>query len=161
MSQFQFNLFAALALFAAAPACAQPVEGHLQKAERVTERVHVMRQPDRIWSAVVGNVTIIEQSDGVVLVDTGGTPGEGERVAAQVKAMTAKPVKAVAITHWHNDHPLGLSAILTHWPQARVIASPGTVTGMTKVMAKNVGLLKPDPALDTARLQRWVLRPPE
>ena len=133
-------------------ACAQPAPGHLMDPERVTDRVHVMRQPDRIWSAVIGNVTIVEQSDGVVLIDSGGTLADGAQVAAAVRSLTSKPVKAVAITHWHNDHPLGVRGILARWPKARIIATEAAKKRMIEVMGKNVGISRNDPRLDTVRL---------
>ena len=52
-------LGAGLLLLSPLSACAQPAPGHLMDPERVTDRIHVMRQPDRIWSAVIGNVTIV------------------------------------------------------------------------------------------------------
>jgi glyoxylase-like metal-dependent hydrolase (beta-lactamase superfamily II) len=74
----------------------------------------------------IGNVTIIEQSDGLVLVDTGGSPGSARRIAAEIRRLSRKPVKAVVITHWHGDHPQGLSEILKAWPKARTIATRAT-----------------------------------
>lgn len=133
-------------------ACAQPAPGHLMDPERVADRIHVMRQPDRIWSAVIGNVTLVEQSDGIVLIDSGGTLADGKQVAAAVRSLTSKPVKAVAITHWHNDHPLGVRGILAEWPSARIIATGAAKRRMIEVMGRNVGIGRNDPALDTARL---------
>ena len=152
------NAFHSLAVLGAAlllpplAACAQPAPGHLMDPERVTDRVHVMRQPDRLWSAVIGNVTIVEQSDGVVLIDSGGTLADGRQVAAAVRRLTSKPVKAVAITHWHNDHPLGVRGILEKWPGARIIATESAKRRMIQVMGRNVAVGRNDPRLDTARL---------
>jgi glyoxylase-like metal-dependent hydrolase (beta-lactamase superfamily II) len=140
----------------AAAAAQTSVYGHPQAAERVTDRLHVMRQPDRVWSAVVGNVAIIEQSDGVVLFDTGASLADGKRVVSQVKALTRKPVKAVVLSHWHGDHPMGLPAILEQWPRVRIIATTPTAAGLREIMSKNVGLLRPDPALDAAKYQRAI-----
>jgi glyoxylase-like metal-dependent hydrolase (beta-lactamase superfamily II) len=153
------TLFRPLAVLGAAmlvlpplSACAQPAPGHLMDPERVADLVHVMRQPDRIWSAVIGNVTIVEQSDGVVLIDSGGTLADGRQVASAVRSLTSKPVKAVAITHWHNDHPLGVRGILERWPGARIIATEAAKERMIGVMGRNVGVGRNDPKLDTARL---------
>jgi glyoxylase-like metal-dependent hydrolase (beta-lactamase superfamily II) len=127
-------------------------DGRLMPPERVANGVWVMRQPDRLWAAVIGNVTIVDQRDGIVLIDTGGTIADGKDVVAAVRQLTSKPIKAVAITHWHNDHPLGLSAILTAFPRARVISTAATrefIASETKV-----GVGKADPELDAARLKR-------
>ncbi len=71
-------------------------------------------------------MTVVEQSEGLVVVDTGGSPGAGRRVVELIRSVTAKPVKAVILTHWHGDHPLGLPSILEAWPGARVIAHEQT-----------------------------------
>jgi glyoxylase-like metal-dependent hydrolase (beta-lactamase superfamily II) len=152
LGRFAAAAFAVL-LLPQATACAEgPVEGYLQPAERVTAHVHVMRQPDRIWSAVIGNVTLVEQADGIVVIDSGGTLADGRRVAAEVRRLGSKPVKAIAITHWHNDHPLGVGAIAKEWPRARIIATEATRRRMIEVMGKNVGVGRNDPALDAARV---------
>lgn len=146
---------AAFLLWAAAlgpPAPAQPVDGHLGVPERVADRVHVMRQPDRLWAVVIGNVTIVEQSRGIVLIDTGGTPRDGRDVVAAVRRLSDRPVTAVVLTHWHNDHPLGLRPILAAWPRARIIATEATRRGMIERMGQNVGVGRPNPAYDARRL---------
>lgn len=145
-------LGAALLALPPLSACAQPAPGHLMDPERVADRIHAMRQPDRIWSAVIGNVTIVEQSDGVVLIDSGGTLADGRQVAAAVRALTSKPVKAVAITHWHNDHPLGVRGILEAWPGARIVSTGAAKRRMIEVMGRNVAVGRNDPKLNTARL---------
>jgi len=114
-------------------ASGQPVAGpshYLQAAEQVAPRVHVLRQPVPAFAGVIGNVTVIEQSDGLVLVDSGASFGTGRRVVEQVRRISALPVKAVVITHWHNDHPLGLAAILEAWPEAEVIAHAATIADL-------------------------------
>ncbi|HEX8622044.1 MAG TPA: MBL fold metallo-hydrolase [Allosphingosinicella sp.] len=152
MLRFLAVLSAACLMLPPLSACAQAAPGHLMAPEKVTDRIHVMRQPDRIWSAVIGNVTIVEQSDGVVLIDSGGTLADGRQVAAAVRALTSKPVKAVAITHWHNDHPLGVRGIIERWPRARIIATEAARRRMIEVMGRNVAIGRNDPRLDTARL---------
>lgn len=120
-------LFAALAL--AAPVGAGAVEpraaaaaGHLQVLEPIAPRVWLIRQAEPFQLQPVGNVTLIERADGLVLVDSGGSPGSGRRVVDLVRSVSSKPVNAVLVTHWHGDHPLGLPAIVAAWPEARILA---------------------------------------
>lgn len=101
----------------------EAINPFLQIAEPVANGVTVLRQAQPNYAGVVGNVTIIEQSQGVVLVDSGSSYGDGARVAAAVRRITSKPVTAVVVTHWHNDHPLGLAAILYAWPAAEIIST--------------------------------------
>ena len=123
------SLALALAL-TAGPAAAQPAaggplpqDGYYEIAEPLTTHVWLIRQAKPFHLQPIGNVTVIEQSDGLVLVDSGGSPGSGRRIVGLVRGLSRKPVKAVVITHWHGDHPLGLPAILDAWPKARVIAT--------------------------------------
>jgi glyoxylase-like metal-dependent hydrolase (beta-lactamase superfamily II) len=101
---------------------------------------------------VIGNVTIIEQSDGVVLIDSGGSIADGRDVVSAVRTLTPKPIKAVAITHWHNDHPLGIPAVLEAFPSARVISTSAT-RDFIKTETR-VGIGEPDKELDDARQKR-------
>lgn len=151
-------LLAAAACDAKPAAPAQPgavdaslPSGRLMPPEAVTDHVWVMRQPDRIWAAVIGNVEIIEQSDGVVLVDSGGTIADGEDVIAAVARLTPKPIKAVIITHWHNDHPLGIPAVLAKFPKARIIATDWTVKVMAYPDVLQTGVGRPDEKLAKTR----------
>jgi glyoxylase-like metal-dependent hydrolase (beta-lactamase superfamily II) len=122
-----------LSLLLAAPTLAQTPESpneHLQIVERVAPRVHVFRHAQPVFAGVIGNVTVIEQEDGLVLVDSGASHGSGRRVVELVRAISSKPVKAVVVTHWHNDHPLGLSAIVDAWPDVDIIAHDSAAADM-------------------------------
>ncbi|MBL8770326.1 MAG: MBL fold metallo-hydrolase [Phenylobacterium sp.] len=99
-----------------------------------------------------GNVTVIEQAEGLVLVDTGGSPGAGRRVVETVRRLSPKPVKAVVITHWHGDHPQGLSEILKAWPAARTIATRATQSHLRTAKTMNTPAA-PD-AVANATLQK-------
>ena len=151
-------LILALVALLPLPASAEPLlpeAGARQVAVRVAPGVHVLHQAEVFQPAPIGNVTVIEQTDGLVLVDTGGSRGEGERVVALVRGISLKPVKAVVITHWHNDHPLGLSAILATWPDADVIS---TFRAAQDIRTGLLGDLptSPDPAWDAARTARML-----
>jgi glyoxylase-like metal-dependent hydrolase (beta-lactamase superfamily II) len=96
-----------------------------------------------------GNVTVIEQADGLILVDAGGSPGDGRRIVGMVRALSAKPVKAVIITDWHGDRPQGLSEILEAWPRARTIATATTQAHLGDPATRNTPA-HPDPAANAA-----------
>ena len=121
-----------LIALAATPATAQlapefprPEDGYFQETLKVAPGVWAFVEP-RFQVQPIGNVTLIEQSDGLLLVDSGGSPGSARRIVAEIRRLSAKPVKAVIITHWHGDHPQGLSEILKAWPEARTIATRPT-----------------------------------
>jgi glyoxylase-like metal-dependent hydrolase (beta-lactamase superfamily II) len=96
------------------------------RAEQVADGVYTLNQGDEFHIQPRGNVGVIEQSNGVVLIDSGGSPDGAEQVIALVRSMTGKPVTAIVITHWHGDHALGVSRLLEEWPQARVISTKPT-----------------------------------
>jgi glyoxylase-like metal-dependent hydrolase (beta-lactamase superfamily II) len=99
-------------------------------ARAISPEVHLLSTPQDYYGPAIGNVSIIEQQDGFVVVDSGLTAGNGRTIVSYVRARSRKPVKAVAITHWHNDHPQGVSAIREAWPKVRIIATEETKKGM-------------------------------
>ena len=105
-----------------------PVEadGYYEIIESVAPGVWVVRQAKPFHLQPIGNVTVIEQSDGLVLVDGGGSPGSARRIAALVATVSAKPVKALILTHWHGDHALGFGTLQAMWPDMAVIATEKT-----------------------------------
>ncbi len=129
----------ALAVWSTAAIAADPKIDPFVSRE-ISPRVHLLSTPQDYYGPVVGNVSVIEQGDGVVLVDSGLTAANGRAVADFVRSRTTKPVKAVIITHWHNDHPQGVSAIRDAWPKVRIIATAATKAGMLGPELVQVGL---------------------
>ena len=123
------SLILALAIAPAAiaqpPERPRPEDGYFQETIKVAPGVWTFAEP-QFQVQPIGNVTLIEQANGLVLVDSGGSPGSARRLIAEIRRLSAKPVKAVIITHWHGDHPQGLSEILKAWPAARTIATKAT-----------------------------------
>lgn len=105
-----------------------PVEadGYYEIIEAVAPGIWVIRQAKPFHLQPIGNVTVIEQADGLVLVDGGGSPGSARRIAALIATVSRKPVKALILTHWHGDHSLGFGTLQTMWPDMAVIATEKT-----------------------------------
>ncbi len=91
----------------------------------ISPEVRVLHQPG-FHVQPRGNVTIIKQADGFVLIDSGGSPAAADEVIAVVRAMGSQNVTDIVFTHWHGDHVLGVARLLEVWPEARLIASPQT-----------------------------------
>ena len=112
------------------PALAQPVAQAVDvapfTAEEISPKVHLLTMPDDWYAGAIGNVILIEQSDGFVIVDSGQNAANGRAVVRCARSLANKPIKAVMITHWHGDHPQGISAIRDAYPKVRVIATRGT-----------------------------------
>ena len=137
---------------AADPAPPLPTEqdGYFQTIARVVDGVWLIAQPQPFHVQPIGNVVVIEQSDGLVLVDGGGSPGAGRRIVELVRSVSDKPVKAVAITHWHGDHVLGVSSIAQAWPDVEIIASDITDAHLRGRSMKAYPKGAPDAALQAA-----------
>lgn len=56
------------------------------------------------------SVVVIEGDDGLLVVDTGAEPGEGEEILADVRSRFDRPVRWVVDTHAHFDHTFGNQA---------------------------------------------------
>lgn len=95
-------------------------------AIKVAPGIYAFHAPLSDGPAPLANEMLVEQKDGLVLIDAGKTRGAGARIVALIRGISAKPVKAVIITHWHPDHVLGLGPIIEAWPHAAIIASVAT-----------------------------------
>ena len=62
---------------------------------------------NRGWN---GNAGFIVTGQGVIVIDTLGTPRLGRRLLATIASVTDQPVRYVIITHNHPDHAYGAAA---------------------------------------------------
>ncbi|MBS0297270.1 MAG: MBL fold metallo-hydrolase [Proteobacteria bacterium] len=115
---------------------APPSDGFHYQTLRVAEGVHLIYRLDALRVPAEGNVTVIEQADGLVVVDAGGSPVGGRRIIEQIRRFSSKPVKVVIVTHWHGDHNLGVPAFRAAWPGVRVVAAANTGRDLGTVAAK-------------------------
>jgi len=152
LSALALSLATPTASAQAAPGYPHPEDGYFQETIKVAPGVWALVEP-RFQVQPIGNVTVIEQSDGLVLVDSGGSPGSARRIAAEIRRLSRKPVKVVIITHWHGDHPQGLSEILKAWPKARTIATRATQAHLGDRRTMNTPA-RFDPAADEAFYKR-------
>lgn len=118
-------------------------------ASTIRPGVHLLAAAPDWFGPVVGNVTLIEQSDGWVVIDSGLAASHGREVVRYARSLSPKPIKAVAITHWHNDHPQGVSAIRDAFPNVRIISTTGTEQGLLGPISFGVDY-KPNPEADAA-----------
>ena len=69
---------------------------------------------------VDSNTTFLVTRDGVIVVDTRVTPGEAEKVLAEIRKQTDLPILYTINTHYHGDHTFGnqvfkkFGAIIAH-----------------------------------------------
>ncbi|MGJ7529145.1 MBL fold metallo-hydrolase [Variovorax sp. GB1P17] len=56
----------------------------------------------------ISNAGFVVTRDSVVMIDALGSPAVAERVVAQIRKITPKPISHVILTHYHADHVYGL-----------------------------------------------------
>lgn len=81
---------------------------------------------------VTGNVTAIIGEEAVLVVDSGHFPSSARKMIAHLKSVTAKPVKYLVNTHWHQDHVMGNIAFKREWPGLEILAHPFTAKELAK-----------------------------
>src|SRR5687768_9053439 len=123
------RLLPALAL-ACAAAHAADYPWSYQRVQ-VAEGVHAFIEP--FGHAIVSSNTVaIIGEEAVAVVDTGHHPRLSRAIAAEIRALTPKPVRYVVNTHWHNDHVSGNSVYAEAFPGATFIAHSFTSAVMDK-----------------------------
>jgi cyclase len=105
-------------------------------------RFEVSKVTDGVWAAVAApaykvncNTAIIEDDDGVMVVDTHSKPSAAKVIVAQLRELTAKPVRYVVNTHFHWDHWHGNEVYPQAYPHAEIVTNQ-----MTREAMLNKGL---------------------
>lgn len=117
---------------------AQAVEPDPAQAPRVFARetapvapgVWLIHKPAVTDPPFEGNVTVVEQARGLVVIDAGGSPASGRAIVAEIRRLSRKPVRWIAYTHYHGDHNLGAGELLKAWPQAVTVSTAKTRENM-------------------------------
>jgi alkyl sulfatase BDS1-like metallo-beta-lactamase superfamily hydrolase len=73
--------------------------------------------PHPVWTIHVpdgwlGNSTVIEGHDGLIVYDTGIAAEAGEFIAAEIAKISDKPIKAIFYSHHHTDHYNGTTSLV-------------------------------------------------
>ncbi len=58
----------------------------------------------------ISNASFVVTDDGVVVIDALGSPALAEELIAEIRRVTAQPIRYVIVTHYHADHIYGLQA---------------------------------------------------
>jgi glyoxylase-like metal-dependent hydrolase (beta-lactamase superfamily II) len=85
--------------------------------------IAILDEKNRGWN---GNAGFIVTTDGVVVIDSLGTPKLGRRLIATIRTITPKPIKYLIVTHNHPDHAYGSSAF-RQLKGITIIAHKGTI----------------------------------
>jgi glyoxylase-like metal-dependent hydrolase (beta-lactamase superfamily II) len=113
------------------PDPAQAAQVFARQTQPITAHAWLIFKPDAVTPPFEGNVVVIEQTDGLVVVDAGGSPPSGEAIVREIRALSGKPVKALIYTHYHGDHNLGAGALRAAWPHCVIVSTAATKRNMT------------------------------
>jgi glyoxylase-like metal-dependent hydrolase (beta-lactamase superfamily II) len=119
--------------------------------KRVADGVHVaVAQPAY---KVNCNTAIIEDDDGVMVVDTHSKPTAARVIVEHLRGMTTKPVRYVVNTHFHWDHWHGNEVYPAAYPGAEIVTNQITREAMVMKGLKRIGDHRRQMPADIAKLE--------
>lgn len=132
MTARPFRALAVWLAFAATPAAAGEYPFSYRRVD-VAPGIHAFIE-DFGRAIVSSNIVAIVGEDAVAVIDTGHHPRLTRAIAAEIRAITPKPVRYVVNTHWHNDHVSGNFVFAEAWPGATIVAHSFTAKVMDRDM---------------------------
>ena len=91
---------------------ARAAEAPLMQAQRVSPSAWYVEGLSALGSPAnqnyISNAAFVVTPAGVVVIDALGSPALAERLVAQIRKVTARPITHVIVTHYHADHIYGL-----------------------------------------------------
>jgi glyoxylase-like metal-dependent hydrolase (beta-lactamase superfamily II) len=87
---------------------------------------------------VNSNTAIIENDDGVIVVDTHSKPSAARVIVERLRDLTPKPVRYVINTHFHWDHWHGNEVYPAAYPHAEIVTNQITREAMLKKGLKRI-----------------------
>jgi glyoxylase-like metal-dependent hydrolase (beta-lactamase superfamily II) len=105
-----------LLLALAAPSAAAQARDDGARIERVADGVYAIIHENASDEWPHGNTGVIVGEDGVFVVDAAYLPSRARGDIALIRSVTDKPVRYLAITHWHFDHNNGTVAYRDAFP---------------------------------------------
>ncbi len=108
-------------------------------------RFDIKKVADGVYAAVASpaykvncNTAIIENADGVMVVDTHSKPSAAKVIIERLREMTKKPVRYVVNTHFHWDHWHGNEVYPAAYPDAEIVTNQITREAMVKKGLKRI-----------------------
>ncbi len=87
----------------------------------IAEGIYLFMTPPYGEFGLDGNSVAIVTGEGVLVFDSNGTPAAAENVLAEIRKLTAQPVKYLVNSHWHWDHWYGAEVYKKAFPDVVVI----------------------------------------
>jgi glyoxylase-like metal-dependent hydrolase (beta-lactamase superfamily II) len=108
-------------------------------------RFDIKKVADGVYAAVASpaykvncNTAIIENADGVMVVDTHSKPSAARVIVERLRDITTKPVRYVVNTHFHWDHWHGNEVYPQAYPDAEIVTNTITREAMVKKGLKRI-----------------------
>src|SRR5207247_7892390 len=108
-------------------------------------RFDIRKVADGVYAAVAApaykvncNTAIIENADGVVIVDTHSKPSAARVIVERLRELTPKPVRYVVNTHFHWDHWHGNEVYPAAYPHAEIVTNQITREAMVTKGLKRI-----------------------
>ncbi len=105
----------------------------------------ITKVADGVWAAVAApaykvncNTAIIENDDGLMVVDTHSKPSAARVIVERLRQMSSKPVRYVVNTHFHWDHWHGNEVYPQAYPNAEIVTNDITREAMVKKGLKRI-----------------------
>ncbi len=105
---------------------------------KVDDGVWMGERPNYWRVPIIGNIIIIEGDQSVVLFDGGGSHQTAVQILDFVKTTTAKPISHLVLSHWHNDHTIGIDRIKAAFPGMEIIAHQFTTDYLRDQLAPRI-----------------------
>ena len=137
------GLLAALLIATATQAAEGKFVNEQYDLQKVADGVYSFIAPESDSGVVQSNCTLIIGDDAALMVDTGQFPSLAERMVADIKKVTDKPVRYIVNTHWHFDHVWGNGVVRGAYPGAAILS-----TEFTRELVEDQGpkILRTQPA---------------
>lgn len=94
--------------------------------EKIAGGVYSFIAPESDSGVVQSNCTVIIGEDAVLVVDPGQFPSLAERMVADIRKLTPKPVRYIVNTHWHFDHGWRNAVFRDAYPGVAIISTEYT-----------------------------------
>jgi len=105
-----------------------------------TSSAGVHKIGDRLYAYISdndssSNSTFLVTSEGILVVDTGLNEQEGRKLLAEIRKISALPIRYIVNTHYHPDHRGGNAVV---GPDATIISTPFTARRTLEGVARAV-----------------------
>lgn len=105
---------------------------------KIADGVYGMIYSEARMNPVESNSIVIIGNEYVIVFDAHRTPAAAQTTIAEIRKLTAKPVRYVITSHWHDDHIFGNQAYQEAFPGVEFIAHKNTREDMKNRASLNI-----------------------